>query len=224
MSGHFDTTKRWKDPAARAKIHLALLDGDQSTHGFVRETMRARAPGWKVDSYFTTEEALQNIPRYPPTVLLMDCFLPDSSGIDCTRKLKIFLPNLPIIVLTTCCDTQGILLSLIAGASGYLVWPVQAEYLAHAVTGAAQGTITLCPEAQRAIVSCLHLIGTRSSVTALSPREQQIMALLFERFPDKAIAESLNIAPGTVHVHLAKVFKKLGAHDRHEAVSKFLRL
>jgi DNA-binding NarL/FixJ family response regulator len=62
-----------------------------------------------------------------------------------------------------------------------------------------------------------------SGGTKLTPREIEILHCLRQGFPDKVIAQALNLSVWTVHTHLKRIFEKLGAHTRTEAVAKYLQ-
>jgi two-component system uhpT operon response regulator UhpA len=115
-------------------------------------------------------------------------------------------------------------MSLMAGVSGYLIKPVSVQELHRAIMTVSVGCPVLCAEAQKAIVHCLYGAGRHIGVKFLTSREQQIMVHMFRYPSDKELAEVLGISPGTVHVHLARLFKKLGVHTRQEALRAFLDL
>src|SRR5256885_12411756 len=69
----------------------------------------------------TAEEALIDIPRARPDLVLMDLNLPCLSGIECTRQLKRLCPALPIVMLTIEEDSERVFAALRAGATGYLL-------------------------------------------------------------------------------------------------------
>jgi DNA-binding NarL/FixJ family response regulator len=69
----------------------------------------------------TGAEALRIFPQRPPDVVLMDIFLPQMSGIECTRRLKALLPKTQIVMLTAMEDMEWVFRALQAGADGYLL-------------------------------------------------------------------------------------------------------
>jgi len=109
-----------------------------------------------------------------------------------------------------------------AGADGFLIKPVTAEELARAVNAAVQQRPTLCPEAEKAVMSYLRRMGASLSSRGLTRREQEIVCCLAEHLTDKEIGQRLGIAPNTVHVHLGRLLRKSGAHCRQQLVAEFL--
>ena len=130
------------------------------------------------------------------------------------------MPEIPVVVLTSCKDADGIIRSLLAGASGYLVKLVAYGQLIEAIDCASQGRLALCHEAKAVLVSCFHRVGTTLSPKQLTRREEQVLALLAQGPEDKQIAEVLGISHHTVHVHLVHIFAKLAVSSREEAFQK----
>src|SRR6185503_19332970 len=71
-------------------------------------------------------------------------------------------------------------------------------------------------------VVAFPLGGSANELSNLTPREHEILALLSKGHPDKEIADLLRISTWTVHGHLKKIFEELGAHNRTDAVVKYL--
>jgi DNA-binding NarL/FixJ family response regulator len=181
----------------------------------------AKSENWTMECYLDGYQAVQRIPSTHPDLVLMDIRMPGLSGIECTRKLKCLAPSVPIVMLTAYSDFENIVFSLIAGAIGFLLKPVSLEQFKDVVSRVMQGSTALCDEAQTALLSFLRpafLYGLRS---VHSERELQIMTCLIQDMSDKEIANRLNIAPNTVHVHLVHLFRLFGVHNRGEAAHKF---
>src|SRR5258708_6689722 len=154
----------------------------------------------------------------------MDICQPAFSGPDFIRRLRSLFPGLPVVVYTACPDVQCLLPALMAGACGYLMKPMPIGDLMRALADVAQGWPTLCRRAEKLLIQSLQTVGARNPASSLSPREVQIMSCLLGSFSDKEIVRALGIETGTAHVHVTNLFKKLDAHNRAEAVEKFLAL
>lgn len=202
-------------------VHIALVDDDEGVCAAVTEM--AKSEHWTLDYYSDGYQAVQRIPSTHPDIVLMDIRMPGLSGIECTQKLKCHAPVLSIIMLTAYSDFESIILSLMAGAVGYLLKPVPLEQFMSAITHVRHGGTALCEEAQTALLTCVRRAFSVDTRSVYSQRELQIMACLIQNLCDKEIGEQLNIAPNTVHVHLVHLFKLLHAHNRNEAVQKFFQ-
>ena len=170
----------------------------------------------------SAQEALRQIPKLKPDIVLMDIQLPDISGIECTAKLKQLMPQLQIIMVTVYEDTERIFKALRAGACGYLLKRCTPEELIAAIREVQQGGAPMSREiARKVIVSFQDPVAVAAEVEGLSPREHEILELLAEGFPNKQIAERVGIADGTVRWHLRHVYHKLHVRSRTEAALKF---
>jgi DNA-binding NarL/FixJ family response regulator len=171
----------------------------------------------------TTEEALREIPKHQPDIVLMDIQLPDISGIECTARLKQLMPSVQIIMVTVYEDTERIFKALRAGACGYLLKRCTPEELISAIREVRQGGAPMSREiARKVIVSFQEPVTTAAEVEGLSQREREILELLAAGFPNKKIAARVGLTDGTVRWHLRHVYHKLHVRSRTEAVLKFL--
>ena len=170
----------------------------------------------------TAEEALVEIPKLQPQVVLMDIQLPRLSGIECTAQLKKILPAVQIIMVTVYEDTDRIAAALRAGACGYLLKRCTPAELVAAVREARLGGVPMPREIARKVIASFREPQTTVEVVAdLSPREREILELLAQGLPNKEIAHRLGVNNGTVRWHLGHVYEKLHVRSRTEAVLKF---
>jgi DNA-binding NarL/FixJ family response regulator len=171
----------------------------------------------------TAGEALKEIPKRRPDIVLMDIQLPDISGIECTAQLKQLMPSVQIIMVTVYEDTDRIFRALRAGACGYILKRCTPEELVFAIREVRQGGAPMSREiARKVITSFREPVTTVSEVEELSPREREILELLASGFPNKQIAARLGLTDGTVRWHLRHVYHKLHVRSRMEAALKYL--
>lgn len=171
----------------------------------------------------TAEEALREIPKRQPDIVLMDIQLPDISGIECTAQLKQSMPSVQIIMVTVYEDTERIFKALRAGACGYLLKRCTPEDLVQAIREVRQGGAPMSREIARKVIASFQEPATNvNEVEGLSPREREILELLAAGFPNKQIAARLGLTDGTVRWHLRHVYNKLHVRSRMEAALKFL--
>lgn len=213
-----ETTER---PNARP-ISIALVDDDESVCATLSEI--AREGNWKLKYYPDGNQALERIPLTRPDVVLMESRLPGMAGIECIQKLNTLVTIPPIVMLTACGDSEDIVMALMVGAVGYLLKPLSKEQLKSTVAYVTNGGAVFCREAKAVLLKCFRHAFALNPKKAFSRRELEIMTCLIEALSDKEISNRLHIAPNTVHVHLVRLFRLLGAHNRDEAVQKFLHL
>jgi len=170
----------------------------------------------------TAEEALKQIPRHQPDIVLMDIQLPNISGIECTSRLKQLLPSMQVIMVTVYEDTDRIFKALRAGACGYLLKCCTPDELVSAVREVRQGGAPMSREIARKVISSFQEpVAAAAEVEGLSSRERDILELLAEGHPNKQIATRLGLNDNTVRWHLWHVYNKLHVRSRTEAVLKF---
>ncbi len=177
-----------------------------------------------IGSHRTGAEALKEIPREKPDVVLMDINLPDLSGIECVRRLKAEYPGLQIMMLTMYEDSEQVFQALAAGASGYLVKRTPPGKLLEALREVHQGGSPMSMQIARMVVDSFHHMGPARDETAnLTPREGEILSHLAKGLRYKEIADTLFISVETVRSHLRRIYEKLHVRSRTEAVVKYLR-
>lgn len=171
----------------------------------------------------TGEEALRVLPQERPDVVLMDIFLPRMSGIECTVRLKTLLPEIQIVILTAMDDQELVFLALEAGADGYLLKRTKPADLRNALLDVLGGGAPMTSQiARRVIESFRKKNPVPDESVRLTAREEQILLLLSQGFPNKTIAEKLEISIDTVCSHLKHVFSKLHVSSRTEAVVRYM--
>jgi DNA-binding NarL/FixJ family response regulator len=174
----------------------------------------------------TAEEALAELPRLKPDVVLMDIHLPGESGIVCTARLKEVLPTAQVIMLTVYRNQELIFQALQAGACGYLLKRSTPLELLGAVAEVRYGGAPMTSEIARMVVEAFQRKPAGpglGSGDGLTHRETEILALLSEGLSNKEIADRLDISYDTVRAHLRKVYEKLHVRGRTEAVKMFLK-
>lgn len=174
----------------------------------------------------SAEEAIQEIPKHCPNVVLMDIHLPGESGIACTARLREKLPDLQVIMLTVYKDIKMIFQALKAGACGYVLKRADESEILKAIAEVRAGGAPMTSEIARMVVRAFaespHMT-TSQETDRLSSREMEILALVAEGCPNKEIAARLFISTATVRTHLMHIYEKLHVHCRTEAAAKYLR-
>jgi DNA-binding NarL/FixJ family response regulator len=205
-------------------IHVSIVEDDRR----VRESLSILISGGEnlhcVSTHASAEEALADLPRVNPDVVLMDINLPGMSGIECVRKLKAQLPKLQILMLTMYEDDEKVFQSLVAGASGYLVKRTSPAELLKAIDEVHGGASPMSGKIARTVVEYFQKVQNVSTPQEyLSKREEEILNLLVKGYRYKEIADALSIGFETVRSHLKNIYDKLHVHSRTEAVVKYLQ-
>ena len=200
---------------------VAIVEDDR---GLREQLMRilCSAPDVKcVGAFASAEEALKKIPSLKPDVVLMDIRLPGMSGIQCVAELKKNEPAIEIIMVTVYEDNDRIFKALKAGASGYIVKSKSSDQLLSAVRDVGTGGAPMSGHIARKVVQHFHLLSpVKSDTENLSPREQEVLALLATGLIYKEIADELGIGLETVRTYVKNICYKLHVRNRLEAAAK----
>lgn len=169
------------------------------------------------------EEAIAQVERLGPDVLVMDLSMPVLDGAEATRRLKRERPTLAILILSAHGEEDVVLRALQAGADGYLLKTADEDQLHEALRLVAAGKPALLqPEVTRAVMGTMH--GQAGPAPErLSEREREIVREVARDLANKQIATRLGISERTVQQHLSNIFGKLGVASRTGAVLKALQ-
>ncbi len=174
-----------------------------------------------VGSYSDAEEALRQLAKATPDVVLMDINLPNMSGIECTRQLRELLPTVRVIMITVYRDHDKIFNALRAGACGYLLKRSSPETILQAIADVHQGGAPMSSEVARKVVEAFQQPPSQADqANDLSIREREVLDLLAQGLPDKEISAKLSISLPTVRYHLKHIYDKLHVRSRTEAALK----
>jgi DNA-binding NarL/FixJ family response regulator len=158
-----------------------------------------------------------------PDVILADYHLPDGTGAELARTVRVALPQAAIVVLTG--DPSAFTLADVArsGAAGHLTKERGFSDVVGAVRAAAAGEVLFSSsELQRLLLS--ERSDPATATEPLTPRELEVLHLLAGGASTAAAAASLGISTATLRAHVQAVLRKLGAHSRLEAVAEAARL
>jgi|SRR5436190_17846445 len=204
-------------------ITVSIVEDNRGTRNTISSILRKSEGIQCVSVHETGEDALENIPKYQPRVVLMDINLPGMSGIECVARLKQKLPETEVLMITAYEDPEPIFDCLRAGASGYLLKTVPLTEVVEAIHRSTQGGVPMSASVARRLIGFFNEPQKSSSeVEALSNREREVLEFLAQGFYDKDIADKLGISIGTVRNHLQRMYRKLHVRSRTEAVLKFL--
>jgi NarL family two-component system response regulator LiaR len=162
------------------------------------------------------EEALVRCGLLKPDVILMDLIMPGIDGVTATRLIHEKYPGVHVIALTSFQEDTLIQSALEAGATGYLMKNISARELAAAIRSAAQGKMTLSPEAAEALV---HARAQAKETDHLTEREREVLRLMVEGLNNAQIAERLVVSLSTVKYHIGNILMKLRVDNRVAAVT-----
>jgi DNA-binding NarL/FixJ family response regulator len=195
-------------------IKVAIVDDHAVVRSGLEQLLSSEADLEVVGAASDGEEAQSLVARVHPDVVLMDLSMPGVDGVEATRRITREWPQVHVVVLTSFADRQRVLDALNAGAAGYLLKDAAASDVAAAVRAAAAGGAPIDPTAARVFLDAQR---TRRPAVELTPREEEVLALVAEGLANKQIARRLGISERTVKSHLTSVFQTIGVADRTQA-------
>jgi DNA-binding NarL/FixJ family response regulator len=159
-------------------------------------------------------------------VVLMDIRMPDVDGLEATKRIAADddLAGVKVIILTTFESDEYVYQALRVGASGFLVKDTEPEDLIRAVRVVARGDALLSPSVTRRLITNLASAEPRRapvggpSLSRLTEREREVLALVAEGLSNEEIAGRLFLSPLTTKTHVSRIMTKLEARDRAQLV------
>ncbi len=155
---------------------------------------------------------------------LIDIGLPGMDGAKLIKRLRKRIPQMRLLVLTVFDDTPTILRALRAGARGYLLKDASSQELEDALRTVWQGGAAVADQAAAKLVEFFNEEGlaeasSSSAEDLLTPREQEVLALLSRGLTYAEVASALDIGVGTVQTHVKSIYSKLGVTTKTEATA-----
>jgi DNA-binding NarL/FixJ family response regulator len=168
-------------------------------------------------------EAVEAARTLDPDVVLMDVRMPDTDGIEATRRLAIAGLRVRVLMLTTFDADEYVYEAMRAGASGFLLKNAPPAELVSAVRATARGDAQLAPAIVRRMVEEFvrrPAPGTTrpDALAALTARELDVLKLLARGMTNTEIAAELFLGEATVRTHVSRILSKLDLRDRTQAV------
>jgi DNA-binding NarL/FixJ family response regulator len=192
-------------------------------HDLIRQGLRRafeRDPGFTVAGEAASlAETFAVVSKSDPDVVTMDLRLPDGSGLDAVRRLRAGDAELGIVVLTMYAGDEQLFAALEAGASAFVPKNAPADDVVAAARHAAEAPTSFsAADLADAMRRRLNPTGPQ-----LSPRERQVLELLADGLAVGHIAGRLFISESTAKSHVSRLYDKLGAANRAQALMTALR-
>lgn len=173
------------------------------------------------------ESALHFLSSQQVDVVLLDLQMPGLDGIETARRIAALHPQARVLILTSFGDWERVWAALKAGAAGYVLKDAEPEELEAAIRAVAAGGNYL---GSQATAELLQHIGEEQNVKAqpqlaepLSPREEEVLALIARGFSNREISERLFVSETTVKTHVANILQKLNVKSRTQAALVAMR-
>jgi len=169
-----------------------------------------------VNAYGNCEEAIENLHRDKPEIILMDIELPGMNGIQGAKTIKEKFPHTEVIMVTVYEDSDLVFEALKAGASGYITKSANYLELLSALDEIVKGGAPMSSRIARMVIDNFHV----NPNSPLTKRETEILSLISEGKTYTQISEELFISKETAKTHIKNIYSKLQVNSKSEAIAK----
>lgn len=169
-------------------------------------------------------EAIADMEKLKPDIVLMDLVMPVMDGIEATLQIKAGHPEIQILVLTSFATDDKVFPAIKAGALGYLIKDTGPEELVLAIRQVHLGQLTLHPSIAQKLLKELILTSEQPpSPDPLTEREIEVVKLIARGLSNQEIADTLVVSVTTVYTHVSRILDKLHLASRTQAALYALR-
>jgi DNA-binding NarL/FixJ family response regulator len=215
-----------RSAAASDAIHVLIADSNRMQAQLLTSALRRRPEFRIANCRMETAAILQAANAKLPQVALLSMNPPGNLGdtVMTLRQFHLAHPEVPKILLVDACDRETVISAFRSGARGvFAITESNLRLLCKCLLVVAAGQIWANTEQLNYLleliseVPSLRVVNTRGD-TLLTPREEQVVALVAEGMGNREIARELNLSEHTVKKYLFRVFEKLGVSTRVELV------
>jgi DNA-binding NarL/FixJ family response regulator len=200
-------------------MSIKLLIADD--HEVVRCGLRSLMAGTEIEiiaEATTGEQAIQLTLQTKPDVVLLDIRMPGGDGLNALGRLKLEVPEIAVLILSTYDNPTYVARAVALGAAGYVLKGADREALLDAVRKAAAGESAWTRDELRRVTGALATPRLNADVEVpLTQRESEVLRQLALGLTNKEIAQALHISYETVKEHVQHILRKVGVSDRTQA-------
>ena len=170
------------------------------------------------------KQALDQVEKLHPDVILMDLVMPEMDGIEAIQLISSRHPEIRILVMTSFTADEKVFPSIKAGALGYLLKDSDPEDMIRMIHQVYRGELSLHPMIARKVIQELNRpAGQDLTTEPLTEREVEILQLIAQGLDNHEIAGRLNLKDATVRTHVSNILSKLHLANRVQATLYALR-
>jgi len=212
-------------------VDVLLVEDDTAMREHLERAIRDH-PGLRlVGSHGDVGSAMKALDAAPPRVLVTDLGLPDGSGLELIRALRLRAKDSLALVVTVMGDEETVVQAIRHGASGYLLKDEPVDEIGASILAMVEGGAPISPAIARYLMTRLRdEAATESHETPeaptihLSGREREVLSLVAKGFRFPEIAELLELSTHTVTTYVRRIYAKLEVGSKGEAVYEALHL
>jgi len=166
------------------------------------------------------QEAVENIQRVAPDLLLLDINMPVMDGIQALSAIRKKLPEQKVLMLTISQNDDDLIDAIVSGANGYVLKNAEPDALRVTIQQVVAGNAVLAPEITNKVLQAVRRAKTDRGRGLLSDREIDVLKCLARGQTTSLIAATLFISENTVKTHIRHILEKMEVNNRAEAVAR----
>jgi len=204
------------------KYRIVLVDDHEVVRLGLKSLLEHRENFEVVGEAASAREAVEQVARHRPDIVLMDIRLPGASGIEACEEITTQYPNTRVIMLTSYAEDEMLFSAIRAGASGYVLKQIAGEDLIKAIEAVGKGEALLDPAVTQRVFQEVRRAVKEEEASAfanLSQQERHVLMLVSEGKTNREIAKALFLGEGTVRNYVSSILSKLGVSNRAEAAA-----
>jgi DNA-binding NarL/FixJ family response regulator/class 3 adenylate cyclase len=219
-----DTVPDEETEETDGRLSVVIVDDQALVRAGFRMILDAEEDVAVVGEAASGREAIAEVQRLRPDIVLMDVRMPELDGIEATRQLLAEGVPSKVVMLTTFDMDEYVYEALRAGASGFLLKDVPPEQLVAGIRAVASGEALLAPSITRRVIEEFvrrppeSARAPRPELDELTERELEVLRHVARGLSNGEIAKELFVSETTVKTHVGRVLMKLGLRDRVQAV------
>ncbi|MBK8785445.1 MAG: response regulator transcription factor [Chitinophagaceae bacterium] len=166
------------------------------------------------------KNVLTDMEAYHPDVVLMDINMPEVDGIEGLKLIKTTYPEIKVLMQTAYDDSEKIFTSIRSGASGYILKNDKSQRILQAIEEVYEGGAVMNPAIAQKV---LDYFKPGEKKSPLSPKENEVLALLAEGLSYKMVADKLAVSYTTINTHTKHIYEKLHISSLGEAIAYYYK-
>jgi two-component system response regulator DevR len=205
-----------------AKHRILLVDDHEVVRLGLRSLLEHHLQFDVVGEAGTSKEAIEQVERCRPDIVLMDIRLPGASGIEVCEEITRSYPNIRVVMLTSYAEDEMLFSAIRAGASGYVLKQIGGDDLIRALDAVGRGEALLDSAVTQRVFQEVRRAVKEEEASAfanLSQQEKHVLLLVSEGKTNREIAKALFLGEGTVRNYVSSILSKLGVSNRAEAAA-----
>jgi len=205
-------------------IKVGIIEDNTALRGSLTKLINSHENMACVLSVNSLMHIISDLVNAMPNILLMDIGLPNISGIEGVKMIKMNFPEIQILMFTVFEDEDKIFDAIRFGASGYLLKKTPPEEIVAAILQLNEGGAPMTASIARKVIQSFQqqpVVATENY--SLTAREKEILYALVEGLSYKKIADKYFLSISTIRTHICNIYQKLHVNSKSQAVAKILQ-